>query len=412
MSEKGGESFRGKKHKVSWPWDYIHFRLLGSDDTSGIGTALLDNVFRPWRQTVMTEDAVLMLQLRRASDRNIVFVDVGDMEEHDAMSWVNVWRKKFRKAEFLDPASSQYRKQYNPMTPLEDIFFPIREGDGSRVEQLSGNGQIGDTMALDYFINKFFSGARIPKAYMGFEGEINAKATLSQQDVRFARTCKRVQRAIARGVRHGADIHLSLLGEDGKPKYDLADKSNDYMVQMSAISSLDEADRVELIRMRNEITTGMADLASTLNLDPRVWATYILLNYAKLPEDTVLKLIAKTDVSPTGGGDPAADPVQQESIERERNKLREGFYPLSDKEKIECAKLIHASPMLRKIVGGFSEAYADQVLPQLDHSILPVQIGGKNLMEDLLKDNTDEARILHEHMKDFKIKTTTRALTD
>jgi len=402
-------TFRGGlKYNVSWPWDFVHFRLIGADDTTGNGTSLLDSVFRPWRQLVMAEDSTLLLQLRRAGDRNVVFVDVGDMEEHDAMSWVNVWRKKFRKSEYLDPASANYRKNYNPFTTLEDIFVPIREGENSRVESLSGNTQIGDSTALDYFTNKFFGAARVPKAYMGFEGDINAKATLSQQDIRFARTCKRVQRSVIQGLRRSLDIHFALLTKsDGSPVFDLSGKDGEYLVEMAPVSNLDEANAVEIIRLRNEITTQMADLASNLNLDARVWATYLLLNYAKLPEDTVLKLIAKTDVTPTGGGDPAAG-TKAESVDSTK-----GFYNFSPQEAMECAKLVHRSPVIRRLIGSLAEEGDTRyVESQSDTSILPVTSGSTALTEHLLRNNTDEAKRLHEHMEKLKQSPASSTLVD
>ncbi len=113
-----GQKYRQKKRSVSWPWDYVHFRLLGKYEEAGYGTAILDALFRPWRQMTLAEDSVLMYRMRRAPDRNLVLVDVGNMEEHEAVQYLNAWRKRFRKFEFIDPASPNYRKQYNPLTPL------------------------------------------------------------------------------------------------------------------------------------------------------------------------------------------------------------------------------------------------------------------------------------------------------
>ena len=185
-----GQKYRGKKRTTSWPWDYIHFRLLGKYEEAGYGTSLLESMFRPWRQMTLAEDSVLMYRMRRAPDRNLVLVDVGNMEEHEAIQYLNSWRKRFRKWEFVDPASPNYKKQYNPLTPTEDVFVAMRRDNTTRIESLSGAGNMGELYDLEHFRNKFFGSAKVPKAYFGFEGDINAKATLLQQDVRFARSCK------------------------------------------------------------------------------------------------------------------------------------------------------------------------------------------------------------------------------
>ena len=45
-----GKQFRKKNHPVSWPWDYVHFRLLGPEDHTMYGTSMCAPLFRSWRQ--------------------------------------------------------------------------------------------------------------------------------------------------------------------------------------------------------------------------------------------------------------------------------------------------------------------------------------------------------------------------
>ena len=72
-----GKKYRFKMRNISWPWDYVHFRLLGKDDEDVYGTSLLDGMFRSWRQMALTEDSLLMFRLRKTPDRNMIIVDVG-----------------------------------------------------------------------------------------------------------------------------------------------------------------------------------------------------------------------------------------------------------------------------------------------------------------------------------------------
>ena len=425
-----GKKFRMKKRDISWPWDYVHFRLLGKDDDDVYGTSILDGLFRSWRQMALTEDSILMYRLRRSPDRNMVFIDIGNMEEHDAMDYVNRWRKAFRKFEFIDPASPQYAKQFNPLHPLEDIFFPKRGAeDNTSVEQLTGAGNVGEVYDLEHFRNAFFGSAKVPKAYGGYEGEINAKATLMQQDVRFARSCKRVQKALIYGLRQLLDIHFTLLPENENDEtYDFTQKENAYIVQMAPIAYLDEWERLELVQLRYQIVEAMSRLAMDMQLDPKVWAAYVLLNYAKLPEDLVMKLMSKTPSKPQAGGGgggfgfegldlskpPVGVRIQQDAWQRLDEDTRrsivqpigtEGFYQIDPKEKIAIARLIHESAPLRKVVGDLAEYHEDDMLVeqakrQTDPSLLPPVSNGIVIEDDY--DDDKEAKALQEDMNLLK----------
>jgi len=399
--------FRAGKRDVSWPWDFIHFRLLGKREESTYGTSLLDGLFRSWRRMTLTEESILMYRLRRVPDRNLIMVNVGNMEEHEAMAFVNRWRKRFRKHELVDPATPEYKKQYNPLTPLEDIFVPLIEGRESRVELLAGSGTIGEVYDLDHFRDEFFGSAKVPKAYFGFEGDINAKATLMQQDVRFARTCKRIQRAAIFGLRQLCDVHYVLLQKPGagKNEFDPTLAENAYMVQMSPISYLDEFERLELIQLRYQIVEAMSRLAQDMQLDPRVWATYVLLNYAKLPEDLVLKLIKKTpDQVATGGGVgfEAQDAETRDAILDNDGKARLGYVSLSEDEQLAIAKCVHDSPMLRRSIASWAEYGAEPDpmtagLRQTDPSLLPPVSNGITI-SDGVEDNA-VVKQLHEDLE-------------
>lgn len=417
--KESGQKYRQKMRDVSWPWDYVHFRLLGKDEHTMYGSSLIEPVFRAWRQLTLSEDAVLLYRLRRAPDRNVVFVDVGNMEEHDAINYLNQWRKRFRKHEFIDPASSEYKKQYNPLTPIEDIFFPVRGDTGhSRIENLSGAANAGDIADLEHFRNALFGAARVPKAYMGFEGEINAKATLSQQDVRFARGCKRVRRTLLYGLRTTLDVHFALhSGADAK--FDVEREGNEYVVQSSPISYLDEWERLELVQLRYQIVDAMSTLAANLQLDVKAWATYILTDYAKLPDSMVAKLMSKT----------APEKAESDGLSsRERKQILEthgmaglkavtsdmgpkGYVQLSEDEKRAIGRAIHRHAGLRKVISDLVEYHADDFedmsireaqLRQRDSALLPPTVLGK-LMDDVADDQS--ATQLQEDLKAIRTQT-------
>ena len=49
---------------------------------------------------------------------------------------------------------------------------------------------------VEYLRDKLFAALKVPKAFMGYGEAEEGKATLAQQDIRFARTIDRIQRII------------------------------------------------------------------------------------------------------------------------------------------------------------------------------------------------------------------------
>lgn len=451
--EDGQKGYRGKEREnVSFPWDYIHCRLTGKDNETNYGWSAAAGLFRPWRQLALLEDSDLMYNLRRAADRNLVLVDTGNMDDVESNDRLRRFQRRLKQDVFIDPASSQYRKNYNPLTPIEDIFMALRgPEDQTRVESLAGNASPLSPERLDHYRRKLFGAAKVPQAYFGFEGDINAKATLMQQDVRFARTMKRGQKAIVQGVRNTLDIHFMLFADDpAKNEYNIQD--NPYTVVMSPISYLDEMERLELVQLRYGLIEAMAGLGQVMQLDATGWATYILLHYAKLPEDVVTILLRKGDAAAQGGappqpgggfmpggggGGPSIENIlgrngggaehlrtQQRKLttlveerygkpgrDAVQGKWKAGFYEPTAEEQKRIAEAIHNSPMLRKVIGDIADYHEDDdsALQQSDPTLLPprwiLNEEGQNREVIWLEDSvgeTDDVRRLREDVEKLK----------
>ena len=68
---------------------------------------------------------------------------------------------------------------------------------------------------MQYIQKKLFAALKIPKAYLGYDEGLGAKATLSQEDIRFSRSINRIQRTILSELNKIAIIHLHAHGFDG-----------------------------------------------------------------------------------------------------------------------------------------------------------------------------------------------------
>jgi hypothetical protein len=78
----------------------------------------------------------------------------------------------------------------------------------------TSNSGFWNITAIEYWRNKFISATGVPKAHLGLEAEINAKATLQWQDVRFARTVRRIQSLLSEFISNLIDLEFLLHGID------------------------------------------------------------------------------------------------------------------------------------------------------------------------------------------------------
>ena len=113
-----------------------------------------------------------------------------------------------KKVPFIDKNTGDYNLKYNMQNLTEDFYLPVRGGDsGTSIDNLPGleAASIDD---IDYLKNKMFAALKIPRTYLGYEENINGKATLAAEDVRFARTIERIQRTIVSELSKIAIVHL------------------------------------------------------------------------------------------------------------------------------------------------------------------------------------------------------------
>jgi len=227
-------------------WQVIHFRLQGNDNFLPYGQSVIEAARRVWRQLILIEDAMLVYRIVRSPERRVFYIDVGNIAPDQMDAMMEQVKNRLRRTQIVDPASGRVDLRYNPLSVDEDYFIPTRGDKSSRVESLPGGQFTGDIEDVQYIQNKLFAALQIPKAYLGYEGDVGSKATLAQQDVRFARTIERLQRCVVSELNKIAIIHLFLLGYSGE---DLAD----FQLRLASASSIAEQQSLELWRSRFEV---------------------------------------------------------------------------------------------------------------------------------------------------------------
>ncbi len=193
-------------------FEIAHFRLLADTNWLPYGKSMIENGRRLWKQLSLMEDAMLIHRIMRAPEKRVFKIDIGNIPPTEVDNYMQRIINKMKKVPFVDKNTGDYNLKYNMQNLTEDFYLPVRGGDsGTSIDNLQGleYATIDD---IDYLKNKMFAALKIPRAYLGYEENVNGKATLAAEDVRFARTIERIQRTAVSELSKIAIVHLYAQG--------------------------------------------------------------------------------------------------------------------------------------------------------------------------------------------------------
>lgn len=241
------------------------------------GLVVHNSVLEParwiWKRLMLLEDAAMIYRLQRAPERFAFYVDVGNLPPQEALAFVNRIRQQHKKKRFVNPSTGKLDLKFEPLSQDDDFWVPVRQGvEGTRIEVLGGpSWQHMDD--VEYFQTKMFSALKVPKAYLA-QDENTARAVLSSEDVRFARSVLRVQREIRNGLRKISRTHLAAINVN---PYD-----HEYTIHMTVPSAIFELAQLEVRNAR-------ADLAARMK--EHVSLRWVLENVYQLSEEDIRIII-------------------------------------------------------------------------------------------------------------------------
>ncbi len=194
------------------PWEIVHWRLQSKFVRSLYGYSVLDAARWIWKRLAMLEDTALVFKLTRSPGRYAFYVDTGDLPPDEAMALVRKVKRQYKKRTLVNPTTGELEFRNNPLSPEDDVWIPTRSGkESTRVDVLSGP-EWQSMEDIQYFRDKMFTSIKIPRSYYG--GDAEAEQGLAQKDVRFARTCMRIQREFRNGIRQIIRVHLAAINID------------------------------------------------------------------------------------------------------------------------------------------------------------------------------------------------------
>ena len=250
-------------------YEIVHFRLLSDTNFLPYGKAMIENGRRIWKQVSLMEDAMLIHRIMRAPDKRVFKIDIGNIPPQEVDNYMQKIINKMKKTPFVDKKTGDYNLKYNIQNLTEDFFLPVRGGDsGTEIDSLGGleYTAIDD---IDYLKNKMFAALKIPKAYLGYDENVNGKATLAAEDVRFARTIERIQRTLISELTKIAVTHLAAQGIEGKEMVD-------FELNLVNPSTIYEQEKVNLWSEKVRLVSDVQGL----NMVSKDWAYKNIFNFS------------------------------------------------------------------------------------------------------------------------------------
>ena len=233
-------------------YEVAHFRLISDTNYLPYGRSYLEPARKVWKQMTLMEDAMLIHRIMRAPEKRTFFINVGNIPPQEVEQFMQKTINNMKKTPYVDPQTGQYNLRFNLQNAMEDFYIPVRGGDTSTKIETTPGLQYDGITDVEYLRDKMFAALKVPKAYFGYEADLQGKATLAAEDIRFARTVERIQRIMESELTKIALVHLYTQGFKGE-------SLTNFEIKLSNPSIIYEQEKIALLKEKVDLARQMVD---------------------------------------------------------------------------------------------------------------------------------------------------------
>ena len=227
-------------------YEMAHFRLITDVNYLPYGRSYLEPGRKLFKQYSLMEDAMLIHRIARAPEKRVFYMNVGAIPPNEIEAFMQKTISQMKRTPYMDEKTGEYNLKYNMQNMLEDFYIPVRGNDTTtRIDTTKGLDYDG-IQDVEYLRNKLFAVLKIPKAFLGYDENLEGKATLAAEDIRFARTIDRIQRIILSELNKIALVHLYTQGYTDE-------KLTNFTLSMTTPSIIYEQEKIELLKSKAEL---------------------------------------------------------------------------------------------------------------------------------------------------------------
>ena len=233
-------------------YEVAHFRLISDTNYLPYGRSYLEPARKIYKQLTLMEDAMLIHRIMRAPEKRMFYINVGNIPPAEVDQFMQKTINQIKKTPFVDQQTGQYNLRFNMQNMMEDFYLPVRGNDTTtRIDTTKGLDYDG-TADVEYLRDKMFAALKVPKAYFGYEGDLQGKATLAAEDIRFARTVERLQRIVESELTKIALVHLYAQGFKGE-------SMTNFEIRLTVPSTIYEQEKVALLKEKVDLARQMQE---------------------------------------------------------------------------------------------------------------------------------------------------------
>ena len=231
-------------------YEMAHFRLIGDTNYLPYGRSYIEPARKLFKQYTLMEDAMLIHRISRAPEKRIFYMNVGSIPPNEIDAFMQKTITNMKRTPHVDQKTGEYNLKYNMQNMMEDFYIPVRGNDTTtKIDTTKGLDYDG-IQDVEYLRDKLFAALKIPKAFLGYDENIEGKATLAAEDIRFARTIERLQRIMVSELNKIALVHLYAQGyrDEALTNFELS---------MQTPSIIFEQEKIELMKSKTELATNL-----------------------------------------------------------------------------------------------------------------------------------------------------------
>jgi hypothetical protein len=251
-------------------YEIAHFRLLTDANYLPYGRSYIEPARKTYKQYVLMKDAMLLHRITRAPERRVFTVNVGNIPPNEVDGYMQKVMQKMKKTPYMDQQTGEYNLRYNMMNMMEDFYLPTRGNDtATKIDTIKGL-EYNAIEDVAFLRDEMLAALKVPKAFFGFEADLEGKATLAAEDIRFARTVERIQRIVLSELYKIALVHLYVQGYDGEA---LAN----FELNLTTPSVIYEQEKVALWKEKVDLAKSIQDS----NLMPSDWIYHNVFQFSE-----------------------------------------------------------------------------------------------------------------------------------
>lgn len=279
------------------------------------GASFLEAARPYYKQRQLLDDLLILARLTRSSFYRLFSVDVGAASSQDTARMIRELKSAVSSKQSINVSTEVFSSRSSPILTGGNVYFPVRNGQGAvTVQEVGGEVNVSALADIDYFDDRYYGALKVPKQFLGQSDEAPGglgDTTLTQLDIRYARTVKRCQRIIKSGLRDLIYWFCSI--------HNILPPS--FTVEMPRILTAEDTRLSDIQKAEIEVTNSILDLIKGVdegvleNADkPKLMAALLsrvsndedivdALNLYKLKKDDTSEESESDESSEEGGGD-------------------------------------------------------------------------------------------------------------